>query len=272
MRVISRLLISLATSVVCLASLVHLASAAETLLYDVTSVGFVSFTVPTLSEGGPVRVEILDNGPITPDGMPRWTSGTSETGGFVVFDRAPADLSAPDMHVFGNHCADIGRAAGLTAMARVVQDEFGGGNFAWLSGFGPDGAPDPFAFFCLKGSHQSTTTYSERLLIGKRVFATPAPPSPVKAFITQPRNTKTVGGTVWVVMWAENTTGSSNTFTLSADGKQVATQTTSSRGPVAVPWHTATGSVPNGTHTLTATIGDSSGNAGTTSITVIVNN
>ena len=82
--------------------------------------------------------------------------------------------------------------------------------------------------------------------------------------------TYTVGGTVWVVMWAENTTGSSNAFTLSADGKQVKTETTSSRGPVTIPWDTR--SVANGTHTLTATVRDAAGNTGTTSITVIVRN
>jgi len=98
----------------------------------------------------------------------------------------------------------------------------------------------------------------------------PPPPSTVKAFITQPHNNDTVGGTVWVVMWAENTTGSSNAFTLSADGKQVKTETTSSRGPVTIPWDTR--SVANGTHTLTATVRDAAGNTGTTSITVIVRN
>jgi Bacterial Ig-like domain len=79
-----------------------------------------------------------------------------------------------------------------------------------------------------------------------------------------------VSGTAWVVIWAENTTGSSNVFTLSADGRQVGTQTTSSRGPVTLPWDTR--SVANGTHTLTATVRDASGNTGTTSITIIVNN
>jgi hypothetical protein len=71
-------------------------------------------------------------------------------------------------------------------------------------------------------------------------------------------------------MWVEGTSGSSNVFTLSADGKQVGTQTTSTRGPVTLPWDTR--SVINGTHTLTATVRDAQGNTGTTSITVIVRN
>jgi len=61
-----------------------------------------------------------DNGPLTPDGLPRWTSGTQANGGFIVFDSAPADFSAPDMHVFGNHYAEVGHVSGVTTIARVV--------------------------------------------------------------------------------------------------------------------------------------------------------
>jgi len=44
-----------------------------------------------------------------------------------------------------------------------------------------------------------------------------------------------------------------------------ARRTTSTRGPVTLPWDTR--SVINGTHTLTATVRDAQGNTGTTSIT-----
>jgi Bacterial Ig domain len=98
----------------------------------------------------------------------------------------------------------------------------------------------------------------------------PPPPSTLRVFITQPRNNETVSGTAWVVMWVEGTSGSSNVFTLSANSTQVGTTTTSSRGPVTMPWNTR--SVTNGTHTLTATVRDAAGNTGTTSITVIVRN
>jgi hypothetical protein len=98
----------------------------------------------------------------------------------------------------------------------------------------------------------------------------PPPPSTLKVFITQPHNSDTVSGTAWVVMWVEGTSGSSNVFTLTADGKQVGTQTTSSRGPVTLPWDTR--SFANGAHTLTATVRDAAGNTGTTSISVIVKN
>jgi hypothetical protein len=98
----------------------------------------------------------------------------------------------------------------------------------------------------------------------------PPPPSAVKVFITQPRTNETVSATAWVVMWVEGTSGSSNVFTLSANGTQVGTVTTSSRGPVTLPWNTR--SVANGTHTLGATVRDAAGNTGSTSITVIVRN
>ena len=105
-----------------------------------------------------------------------------------------------------------------------------------------------------------------------RLGTTPPPPPPttLKVFITQPRSNETVSGTAWVVLWVEGTSGSSNIFTLTADGSQVGTQTTSSRGPVTLPWDTR--SVINGAHTLTGTVRDANGNTGTTSISVIVKN
>src|SRR5207253_3517248 len=106
------------------------------------------------------------------------------------------------------------------------------------------------------------------LAVGRRQV--PPPPSTLKVFITQPRNNDTVSGTAWVVIWVEGTSGSSNVFTLSADGKQVGTQTTSSRGPVTLPWDTR--SVINGTHTLEATVRAAPGWTGTAIITVIVRN
>ena len=155
----------------------------------------------------------------------------------------------------------------------------GGGTTTWC--IKPDGAFDASAgtmgggglfqytadlFYVDGGNTRGNDT---TLAVGRRQV--PPPPSTLKVFITQPRNNDTVSGTAWVVIWVEGTSGSSNVFTLSADGKQVGTpQTTSSRGPVTMPWDTR--SVINGTHTLTATVRDAQGNTGTTSITVIVRN
>jgi hypothetical protein len=101
----------------------------------------------------------------------------------------------------------------------------------------------------------------------------PPPPGELKVFITQPKAGSTVSGTVWVVMWVEGTSGSSNVFTLSVDGKVIRSETTSSRGPVTIPWFTVNNpDAANGTHTLTGRVRDATGKSGSTSITVIVNN
>ena len=99
----------------------------------------------------------------------------------------------------------------------------------------------------------------------------PPPPSPIKVFITSPKAGATVSGTVWVVIWAEGTTGSSNTFTLKVGGQEVGRQNAgSSRGPVTIPWNTKGGA--NGTHALQATVVDASGATGSASMSVVVNN
>ena len=116
------------------------------------------------------------------------------------------------------------------------------------------------------------STYGESLE-GIALLAPPPPPPPpatLKVFITQPKASASVKGTVWIVLWVEGTSGASNTFTLSADGKQVSAQTTSARGPVSIPWPTQT--LPNGTHTLTGTVRDAAGNTGVVSINVLVTN
>jgi hypothetical protein len=100
--------------------------------------------------------------------------------------------------------------------------------------------------------------------------AAPPPSSTLRVAITQPRASATVSGTAWVVLWVEGTGGSSNVFTLSADGRQVGSHTTSARGPVSLPWNTA--AVANGAHTLTGTVRDATGKSGTVSISVIVRN
>lgn len=114
------------------------------------------------------------------------------------------------------------------------------------------------------------------LAIGRREATAPPPSSPppaastLKVFMTQPRASATIGGTAWVVLWVEGTSGSSNVFTLSADGRQVGSQTTSARGPVSIAWNTT--AAANGAHTLTATVRDAAGHTGSVSITVIVRN
>ena len=93
----------------------------------------------------------------------------------------------------------------------------------------------------------------------------------LKVFITQPRAGETVSGTVWVVMWVDGTSGTSNVFTVSVNGTPVISQNAgSSHGPVTLPWNSQ--SVANGVHTIGAEVRDATGNSGKTSITVTVAN
>ena len=98
---------------------------------------------------------------------------------------------------------------------------------------------------------------------------TPAPTGSLQVAITQPTTGATVSGTAWVVMWVNGASSNVNTYTLSVDGRQVATQVSGS-GPVSVPW-TTTG-ITNGTHIVTATVRDAAGKSGTTSVNVTVRN
>ncbi|HEX3178483.1 MAG TPA: Ig-like domain-containing protein [Methylomirabilota bacterium] len=103
---------------------------------------------------------------------------------------------------------------------------------------------------------------------------TPPPPPPasgtLKVAITQPTSTATVRGTTWAVLWVEGQSGTSNTFSLFANGKLVSSQVTSSRGPVSLPWITTAG--PNGAVALQATVKDATGNTGASTINVTVGN
>jgi hypothetical protein len=106
---------------------------------------------------------------------------------------------------------------------------------------------------------------------GGAVSPPPSAPPPtstgvVKVAITQPTSGATVRGSASVVLWAEGTSGSSNAFTLSAGGKVVGSQTTSSRGPVTIFWAPTV----NGSTTLTASVRDAAGRTGSTSIQVNV--
>jgi hypothetical protein len=92
----------------------------------------------------------------------------------------------------------------------------------------------------------------------------------LQVFLTQPASGSTVSGTNWAVIWLSGSSGTSNVYTLSVGAQVVGTQTTSSTGPVSIPWDTTT--VPNGTQSLTASVRDATGNTGTTSNAVIVQN
>jgi hypothetical protein len=100
----------------------------------------------------------------------------------------------------------------------------------------------------------------------------PPPPSTgtLQVYITQPANGATVSGVSWVTLWLEGSSGTSNTYTLTVAGLEVAATPTSSRGPVSLAWDTT--AVPNGAQTLTASARDATGNTGSSSIAITVSN
>jgi len=92
----------------------------------------------------------------------------------------------------------------------------------------------------------------------------------LQVFLTQPSPGSTVSGTNWAVIWLSGSSGTSNVYTLSVGAQVVGTQTTSSTGPVSIPWDTTT--VPNGTQSLTASARDATGNTGSTTNVITVAN
>jgi hypothetical protein len=97
-----------------------------------------------------------------------------------------------------------------------------------------------------------------------------APSGTLRVHLTQPSSGSTVRGISWAVIWVDGATGASNVYTLSVATRTVGTQTTSSTGPVSIPWDTTT--VANGPQSLAASVRDASGNTGTTSVTITVQN
>jgi hypothetical protein len=192
-----------------------------------------------------------------------------ETGTATIELRTPAPGECPPTSAFIVPNAPVFSPGGTGTTFWCIKPD---GSFDTSAGTMGGGGLSQYTndVFFVKGGNLrgNDTTHA----VGRRQVAPPPPPpaATLKVFITQPHNNDTVAGTVWVVQWVEGSSGSSNVFTLSADGKQVGTETTSTQGPVTLPWNST--SVANGTHTLTGTVRDATGNSGTTSITVIVGN
>src|SRR5439155_1509115 len=95
-------------------------------------------------------------------------------------------------------------------------------------------------------------------------------PPPLVASFTSPAEGATVSGTVGFTIWIENAAAGSKTYTLSVGGGTMATTTTTSNGPVSIPWST-TGTA-NGSRTVTVTVRDSIGATGSATRMVNVAN
>jgi hypothetical protein len=99
--------------------------------------------------------------------------------------------------------------------------------------------------------------------------APPPATGTIKVFVTQPFDGFVVSGTAWVTVWLDNAAAGNKTYTLTAGGKTVWTETNGAR-PATLPWNTALNG--NGTTTLTVNVRDSVGNTGSGSVSVRVAN
>jgi hypothetical protein len=119
------------------------------------------------------------------------------------------------------------------------------------------------------GTTGSGTTGSSTTSGGATSNPAPAPTGSIKVSVTQPSAGSTVRGTVWVTIWLDNAAAGNKTYTLTAGGKTVWTQTSGDR-PTTVPWNTTLNA--NGAATLTVGVKDSAGNTGSSSLNLSVAN
>ena len=87
--------------------------------------------------------------------------------------------------------------------------------------------------------------------------------------LTTPTPGSTVSGTVWVNIWVDGATAGSNAYTMTVGSSTVWSQS-STDTHVALPWVTT--NTPNGPQTLVAAVRDASGNTGSGSVSVTVQN
>lgn len=160
--------------------------------------------------------------------------------------------------------------AGL-AVATTTTSSRGPVTLGWDTTTVPGGAQTLTASARDAAGHTGASSIS--ITVGTGGGPPPSPPpsgGTLQVHLTQPTGNAQVKGTVWVIVWLGGASGASNTYTLSVSGRTVATQTTSSTGPVSLPWVTTT--ADNGMRTLSVTTRDAGGNTGTSSVAVTVAN
>jgi hypothetical protein len=154
----------------------------------------------------------------------------------------------------------------LTAGGKTVGSGTGSGSGPYSIPWDTTAVPDGTQTLTAAVRDGSGKTGSVNVSVNVKNNTTPT--GTLQVAVTQPTGGSTVGGTVWVVMWVTGASGSANQFTLSVDGVAVGTSTVPNAGPVTIPWVTST----NGSHTITATVKDATGNTGSTNVTVTVAN
>jgi hypothetical protein len=215
-----------------------------------------------------ITITVANGGAPPPPPAPLTASFSSPAAGAVVADSVTVGMS-----VSGSAAA--ARTFQLAVDGSVVSSQSTAAttaSFAWNTTTVANGT-HTLTLTVTDGGGASGTA-SRSVTVQNAAPPPPPPPPPptgtLRVYITQPASGATVRGTAWVTLWLDGASGSSNTYTLSVAGASVATTTTSSTGPVTLPW--ATASTPDGTQTLTASARDATGNTGAASIPVTVAN
>ncbi|MFO0985127.1 MAG: galactose oxidase-like domain-containing protein [Planctomycetota bacterium] len=194
-------------------------------------------------------------------------AGTPSLAAFVQVSPTPQNqpphgtITSPS----GNVTIQLGQS--VTFAGSGSDPEGGPVTYSWIF---PEGLPD--------GSHQQnpgavtftdTGSYVVSLTVLDNAGANdPSPPTrmitvlppPLVVTITSPDEGARVKGTVSVKMSVSGASGSSNTFTLKLDGQVVDSKTVSGSSAT-IKWNSRNTS--NGSHTLTASVKDATGNTGT---------
>ena len=141
-------------------------------------------------------------------------------------------------------------------------------SFSWNTTAVGDG-PHTLALTVQDGAGR-TATAARGVTVQNAAPPPPPPGGPISVFITQPRNGDTIRGVMWFTIWIEGAAPGSKTYTLTEGGRTLGTTTTTSSGPVSIPWSTT--AADNGARTPTVGVRDSAGATGSSSINVTVAN
>ncbi|HEV8584339.1 MAG TPA: Ig-like domain-containing protein, partial [Methylomirabilota bacterium] len=203
---------------------------------------------------------------VTPPPAPALTAAfTSPAAGATVSGSTTVGMSST-----GGSTTSASRTYRLSVDGTVVSTQTVSGSaasYAWNTAGVANGSHTLSLTVTDTAGGSATATRS--VTVSNTVTPPPPPTGTIKVYVTQPGNNATVRGTQWVIVWLDNAAAGNKTYTISANGKVVWTQTTSAR-PASMPWNTS--GTPNGATTLTVDVKDSAGNTGRGTVNVRVAN